>query len=64
MMADHFGDIVENGLDLLSRIGNRLDSSLISDRIGTTRRVTVATTGYFEQVLKGLFGSSFNSNIS
>ncbi|MCC3506357.1 MAG: substrate binding domain-containing protein [Microcoleus sp. PH2017_19_SFW_U_A] len=42
-------DIVENGLDLLIRIGNHLDSSLISHRIGTTRRVTVATTGYFEQ---------------
>ena len=49
MMADHFVDIVEDGLDLLIRIGNRLDSSLIGDRIGTTRRVTVATTGYFEQ---------------
>ncbi|MEG4281914.1 LysR family transcriptional regulator [Microcoleus sp. A006_D1] len=49
MMADHFVDIVENGLDLLIRIGNRLDSSLISHPIGTTRRVTVATTGYFEQ---------------
>jgi len=64
MMADHFVDIVENDLDLLSRIGNRLDSSMISHRIGTTRRVTVATTGYFEQVLKGSFGSSFNSTIS
>ena len=49
MMADHFVGIVENGLDLLSGIGNRLDSSMISHRIGTTRRVTVATTGYFEQ---------------
>lgn len=49
MMADHFVDIVEDGLDLLIRIGNRLDSSQISHRIGTTRRVTVATTGYFEQ---------------
>lgn len=49
MMADSFVDIVENGLDLLIRIGNRLDSSLISHPIGTTRRVTVATTGYFEQ---------------
>ncbi|MCC3605601.1 MAG: LysR family transcriptional regulator [Microcoleus sp. PH2017_29_MFU_D_A] len=49
MMADSFVDIVENGLDLLIRIGNRPDSSLISHRIGTTRRVTVATTCYFEQ---------------
>ena len=50
MMADHFVDIVESGLDLLIRIGNHLDSSLIGHHIGTTRRVTVATTGYFEQV--------------
>jgi len=49
MMADHFVDSVEDGLDLLIRIDNRLDSSMISHRIGTTRRVTVATTGYFEQ---------------
>lgn len=49
MMADNFVDIVEENLDLLIRIGNRLDSSLISHRIGTTRRVTVATKGYFEQ---------------
>ena len=49
MMADHFVDIVEEGLDLLIRIGKRLDSSLISDRLGTTRRVTVASMSYFEQ---------------
>ncbi|MEG3840291.1 LysR family transcriptional regulator [Microcoleus sp. herbarium14] len=49
MMADRFVDIVEDGLDLLIRIGNHLDSSMIGHRIGTTRRVTVATTGYFEQ---------------
>lgn len=49
MMADHFVDIVEEGLDLLIRIGNHQDNSLISNRIGTTRRVTVATTGYFER---------------
>ncbi len=50
MMADHFVDIVEEGLDLLIRIGNRQDTSLISDRIGTTRRVTVATNEYFEKM--------------
>jgi DNA-binding transcriptional LysR family regulator len=49
MMADNFVDIVEDGLDLLIRIGNRPDNSLISHRIGTTRRVTVATIGYFER---------------
>ncbi len=49
MMADYFVDIVQEGLDLLIRIGNHQDNSLIGDRIGTTRRVTVATKGYFEQ---------------
>ena len=49
MMADHFVDIVEEGLDLLIRIGKHFDSSLISDRLGTTRRVTVASMSYFEQ---------------
>jgi DNA-binding transcriptional LysR family regulator len=49
MMADHFVDIVEEGLDLLIRIGDRQDNSLVSHRIGTTRRVTVATTDYFKQ---------------
>ncbi|MEG3849367.1 LysR family transcriptional regulator [Microcoleus sp. herbarium19] len=49
MMADRFVDIIEDGLDLSIRIGNRLDSSSIGDRIGTTRRVTVATTGYFDR---------------
>lgn len=49
MMADYFVDMVQEGLDLSIRIGNHQDTSLIGDRIGTTRRVTVATTGYFEQ---------------
>jgi DNA-binding transcriptional LysR family regulator len=49
MMTDHFVDMVEEGLDLMIRIGNRQDNALISQRIGTTRRVTVATVGYFEQ---------------
>jgi DNA-binding transcriptional LysR family regulator len=49
MMTDHFVDMVEEGLDLMIRIGNRQDNALISRRIGTTRRVTVATVGYFEQ---------------
>ena len=50
MMADHFVDMVEEGLDLSIRIGNRQDNALISDRIGTTRRVTVATNDYFEKM--------------
>lgn len=57
MMADHFVNIIEQGLDLVIRIGDlpctplsdRQDSSLVSHHIGTTRRVTVATKSYFDQ---------------
>jgi DNA-binding transcriptional LysR family regulator len=52
MMADHFVDIIESGLDLIIRIGSQLDHSLISHHIGTTRRVTVATKRYFEEAGK------------
>jgi DNA-binding transcriptional LysR family regulator len=47
MMVDHFVDIVEEGLDLLIRIGQLQNQSLVAHRIGTTRRVTVATQDYF-----------------
>ncbi|MBR8827470.1 MAG: LysR family transcriptional regulator [Gomphosphaeria aponina SAG 52.96 = DSM 107014] len=49
MMVDHFVNLVEEGLDLVIRIGNLQDNSIIFHRLGTTRRVTVATTTYFEQ---------------
>ncbi|MEB3309464.1 MAG: LysR family transcriptional regulator [Snowella sp.] len=49
MMADHFVNLVEEGLDLLIRIGNRQDNNLISDRLGMTHRVTIATADYFQQ---------------
>lgn len=49
VMADHFVNIIEQGLDLAIRIGDRQDSSLIGHHIGTTRRVTVATKGYFNK---------------
>ena len=49
MMADYFVDMVQEGLDLSIRIGNHQDNALISDHIGTTRRVTVATPDYFKQ---------------
>jgi DNA-binding transcriptional LysR family regulator len=49
IMADHFADLVQEGLDLSIRIGNYQDNALISDRLGLTRRVTVATTDYFER---------------
>ncbi|MBL1208619.1 LysR family transcriptional regulator [Geminocystis sp. GBBB08] len=49
VMADHFVNMVEQGLDVLIRIGDRQDNSLISHHIGTTHRITIATKDYFDQ---------------
>jgi DNA-binding transcriptional LysR family regulator len=40
-------DLVEAGVDLAIRIGTHRDTSLIAERIGTTRRVTIGATNYF-----------------
>jgi DNA-binding transcriptional LysR family regulator len=45
-MTDAFVDPVSEGLDLVVRVGALEDPSLIARRIGTTRRVTVAASGY------------------
>lgn len=49
MMADRFADLIEEGVDLAIRIGNVRDTSLITQRIGTTRRVTIGHQSYFER---------------
>ncbi|MBW4471460.1 MAG: LysR family transcriptional regulator [Stenomitos rutilans HA7619-LM2] len=49
IMADHFINLVEEGVDLSIRIGNIQDTSLISQQIGVTRRVTIASVSYFER---------------
>ncbi|AFY73236.1 transcriptional regulator [Synechococcus sp. PCC 7502] len=46
-MADHYIDLVEEGIDLAIRIGTFSDRSLISEQIGETRLVTAAATSYF-----------------
>ena len=46
MMNDGFSDLVEEGIDLAIRVGEAQDTSLISHRIGTSRRVVVATPEY------------------
>ena len=45
-MNDAFVDLVGEGLDLVIRVGMLEDPSLIARRIGTTRRVTVASAEY------------------
>ena len=45
-MSDAFVDLVEAGLDLAIRVGDLADPTLIARRIGTTRRVTVASSAY------------------
>lgn len=49
MMVDHFVDLVEEGVDLAIRIGNVQDTSLITQRIGITRRVTIGHQSYFDR---------------
>ena len=45
-MNDGFADMVEEGIDLAIRVGELTDDGLIARRIGTTRRVVVATPEY------------------
>ncbi len=46
VMNDGFTDLVEEGIDLAIRIGEITDPGMIARRIGTTRRVTVASPDY------------------
>lgn len=45
--SDRFVDLVEDGTDVAIRIGQINDPMLIAQRIGLTRRVTVAAKSYF-----------------
>jgi DNA-binding transcriptional LysR family regulator len=46
VMSDSFVDLVGEGIDLAIRIGEIGDPTLIARRIGSTRRVTVASGAY------------------
>jgi DNA-binding transcriptional LysR family regulator len=48
LMSDDFVDLVGEGVDLAVRIGEIADPGLVARRIGTTRRVTVASPDYLE----------------
>lgn len=45
-MTDGFTDLIEEGIDLAIRVGEASEGSLITRRIGTTRRIVVATPEY------------------
>ncbi|MEA5504401.1 LysR family transcriptional regulator [Halotia wernerae UHCC 0503] len=47
-MSEYFADLVGEGIDLAIRIGGSVDHSLISQPIGISRFVTVASVKYLE----------------
>jgi DNA-binding transcriptional LysR family regulator len=49
VMSDNFVDLVGEGIDLAVRVGEIADPTLIARRIGTTRRVTVASRRYLDR---------------
>jgi DNA-binding transcriptional LysR family regulator len=49
VLGDRAVDLVEEGVDLAIRIGRITDGGLVARRIGTMRRITVATPGYWRR---------------
>jgi DNA-binding transcriptional LysR family regulator len=49
VMGDGFTDLVEERIDLSIRVGALTDPGLVARRIGTSRRVVVATPDYLER---------------
>ena len=53
-LNDGFVDLVEQGIDVAVRIGELSDSSLVARRIGTSKRVLVASRKYLRSLPKGV----------
>jgi DNA-binding transcriptional LysR family regulator len=53
-LNDGFVDLVEQGIDVAVRIGELADSSLVARRIGTSRRVVVASGDYLSSLPSGV----------
>jgi DNA-binding transcriptional LysR family regulator len=45
-LSDRYIDLVEEGVDVAVRVGRLADSNLVARRLGSTRRVLVATPAY------------------
>jgi DNA-binding transcriptional LysR family regulator len=48
-LNDRYIDLVEEGVDVAVRLGRLADSNLVARRLGSTRRVLVATPGYLDK---------------
>jgi DNA-binding transcriptional LysR family regulator len=53
-LNDGFIDLVEQGIDVAVRIGELADSSLVARRIGTSKRVLIASRKYLRSLPKGV----------
>ena len=53
-LNDGFVDLVEQGIDVAVRIGELSDSSLVARRIGTSKRVLVASRQYLRSLPPGM----------
>jgi DNA-binding transcriptional LysR family regulator len=47
VLADHYADLVAEGIDLAVRLGDIPDSSLMARRLGALRQVVFGAPGYF-----------------
>lgn len=52
-LNDGFVDLVEDGIDVALRVGVLSDSRLLARRVGSTRRVVVASRGYVRRHARG-----------
>ncbi|MBX9588084.1 MAG: LysR family transcriptional regulator [Hyphomonadaceae bacterium] len=48
-MSDSFTDLIEQGVDLAVRVGDVTDQHLVARRIGTVRRLTLASPSYLKR---------------
>lgn len=48
-LNDHLSNIAESGMDIVIRYGELVDSSLISRKLGASRRVLCASPGYLDK---------------